>query len=266
MSDLVTELEKKFGGSKEAQANTLSGSIEGVKLAWDELSESFGKGLTLGTAGTGANTIEQMQKVEQQLRNEQRTAENLGGTIHDTAMDFANFVDVAGAVGELWDRGQRMDAIKLMFETDAEAARATARAVRGVGGAMDYMTAKAKLAGIQADKTKRAFDRLGAAGFTASTSIMGGETWDQIDERLRGARLTQAWADTEAANRRRRQRQQDAARKRAEARAKARAKKKADRLNAVRNAKDLGELMHRANARTGTDFSAQVMRHRKACA
>jgi hypothetical protein len=138
MVAISAELVKKFGGANEARTNTLSGAIAGVDLAWGELQESFGKGLTLGDAGTGKDSVKQLQEVEQKLRDAQPAAEALGTTAHDTALDFGNLLDVGSAVGDLWNRGSRWDAIKLIFQTNGEAARQTAKEVHSLGTEFAY--------------------------------------------------------------------------------------------------------------------------------
>ena len=122
-----------FGGASSAQASTLGGSIKGVQIAYDELSEAFGAGLV----GSGDDDVKELQKIEAQLRRMQPAAENVGNTIRDIGMGalsiFDNFSGMGSAlVGGDWDLAKRM-----LFATNEELVRLNIEA-RSVGEEFNY--------------------------------------------------------------------------------------------------------------------------------
>ena len=185
MVAITAELTKKFGGANEARTNTLAGALSGVDIAWGELQESFGKGLTLGATGTGKDTVKQLQDIEAQLRANQPAAERLGATTHDVAVDFGNLLDVGSAVGDLWSRGSYWDAIKLALTTDGDAARQTAKEVHSMGDEFAY----AQYEGYRAKNTLA--DYVTAAESTESSSTKAATAVGELQkslERLSGKR------------------------------------------------------------------------------
>lgn len=95
MAQITDILIDKFGGSSAASQNTLSGAVRGVSIAWDELQESFGKGL-LGT-GNG-DSIQQLEETEKQLRLLQPAAENAGESVRNFGVGALTTLDRLSAI------------------------------------------------------------------------------------------------------------------------------------------------------------------------
>lgn len=100
MGKIIQALIDKFGGQANAAANTLGGAIQGVQIGWDELVESFGKGLV----GDTADDIKKLQELKQQLRDMQPAAENAGETVHDIGVSALTTFDRLDALGEAANR------------------------------------------------------------------------------------------------------------------------------------------------------------------
>ena len=116
MVTITNQLRDTFGGQASAQANTLYGSVKGVQIAWDELVESFGQGIT-GTGDAGAKT---MQDLEQRLRDAQPQAQQLGQDVQSIGLAsldvYDNFRSMAVALNDgNWDLVRRM-----IFATNEE--------------------------------------------------------------------------------------------------------------------------------------------------
>lgn len=100
---VITEaLIDKFGGARAAQSGTLSGAIEGVNIAWDELQESFGKGLLGGGEG---DSIKQIEEAERQLRDLQPAAENAGTSVRNLGVGALTAFDRLTAVNTALESG-----------------------------------------------------------------------------------------------------------------------------------------------------------------
>lgn len=116
MLAITGQLRDTFGGQASAQADTLYGSVKGVQIAWDELVESFGNGIT-GTGDAGAKT---MQDLEKRLRDAQPQAQQLGNDVQNIGLAsldvYDNFRSMGQALGSgNWDLVRRM-----IFATNEE--------------------------------------------------------------------------------------------------------------------------------------------------
>jgi uncharacterized protein YcfJ len=271
MTVIAQALADKFGGASDASANTLSGSIAGVQIAVDELSESFGSGLVQGLA-LGSDSL---ADVEQKLRDTQGTVESFGETVGTMAMGAAAGFDFLrqtvtswtyGMVGQMnnlydgWvDVADRMGIIsdaEGQAERDARAYRDAAQEAAYyedlLGGkiAATGAAATASAAGLNAhaaaiDNVTSSMMKLGDA--YTSSNYFGGTPTAGYD---REATTLAILASRKAA---------------AAKRAAARAKKKSDRINAVKNAKQLQDTFRRAGARTGTHNIDAVDSNRRSC-
>lgn len=95
--ELITEaLRRKFGGQATANANTLGGAIKGVGVGWDELVESFGQGLV----GSTEDDIDELKRLQTQLRGMQPGAEAAGSWFRDIALGAAGTVDALSAIND----------------------------------------------------------------------------------------------------------------------------------------------------------------------
>lgn len=222
MEEIMSELTRTMGGASDTRAGTLSGSIEGVNIALDELSESFGQGLV----GNVDGTTKSLEEAELALRRLQPEAQRLGADINDVGtaaleaydgwQEWAKAIQ-EGRFGDAWDLSQADGA-----EMDAVIER-----IRLSAAALDMQNAAASGAATALNRYRRAVTTTAAA-----TSVYdgGGADWASIDARLKGARLRYDWQQMDAANARR-------AAKRAakrQAAADARAAKIADRKHAAR--------------------------------
>jgi hypothetical protein len=260
MTEIIPKLAAVFGGAADTRAGTLSGSIEGVKFAFGELQESFGKGLTLGDPNlTTGSPEERLAALEARVRAMQPAAQQAGedlNTAGQAAMGLWDNLKFANELGQRGELGALAEWINIINDNTVEADVA----------AMEFknrMMAGWDTSGVTA--TADAFDIVGAKAWAAKRNIDAAQTaatnfrppdlsqatdWGPIDERLRGARLQAEWAKMDARNR---------------ARAAARAKKKSDRVNAVTNAKGRIAQDRRASARTGTHFAASVAAAKAGC-
>lgn len=245
MDQIMGMLQETMGGQGATKAGTLSSAVEGVGIAVDELKESFGAGLI----GNLSDTNEKLKETEQRLRDLQPEAERAGGALRDAgflaAEGAARAIDVYSGeapfmqrLAEWMSMGAAPDTL---FNPTADALDNAARAA---GAAADRMTAYA--AAIQA--AKRAQD--GFANSTPPGVNAAGETWADVDARLKGARLQHDWARMDARNARRKAR---------------RAAKKARRADAVREARAAEQARRRAQATTGTNFGAVKQRSKRTC-
>jgi hypothetical protein len=218
---LITDtLIDKFGGQSAAQAGTLSGSIEGVKIAVDELSESFGTGL-VGAADDSATAL---AETEANLRKMQPEVERLGAGVNEVATAAIDAADgwsewvraiEEGRIGDAWDIAQATPGAEM---------DATIERIRLAAAALDMQAAAAGGAATALNRYSHAQRTASAAAAVGYTG--GGADWAAIDERLKGARTRYEWGQMEKANARR-------AAKRAAAKA-ARLAKIADRKHAAR--------------------------------
>ncbi len=247
MDEIMAILQKTMGGQAASQAGTLSSSVEGVSIAVDELKESFGAGLV----GNIDDANAKLKETEDRLRDLQPEAERAGGAIRDLGLNAAEAagraIDVYSGETPLMQRllewmtmGMAPDDV---FNPTADSLDNAARAA---GAAADRMTAYAKA--LQAAKGAQ-------DGFTGSPPPAvnaAGETWADVDARLKGARTQYAWRQMDARNARRKA---------------ARAAKKERRAAAVREARAAELTRKRAQARTGQNLGAQKStRGQRSCA
>jgi hypothetical protein len=280
MAVITDLLIAKFGGAAAAKAGTLAGSVEGVKIAFDELNESWGTGILTGAGGGSENLVE----VEQNLRNMQTSAESLGevvGTMASgvvTALDTMRQVVVANVAQVVQDMNGMYDtwiniadglniisdaeadherAVQAQIETDQQLAAAQDLLGYSFGGVASDAAASTGALNAHADALNRV---AGAAGGAASQIVKLGDAYTAAN--YFGGTPTAGY-DREATT----LSILNSRKKLAAARAAARAKKKSDRIHAVKNAAGLADIVARAASRTGAKKATnRVQLSRQQCA
>lgn len=101
MQKITQALIDKFGGQASAAANTLGGAIQGVKVGWDELVESFGQGLV----GSTTEDIQKLKEIQQQLRDMQPQAERAGEDVRQIGVGALTTYDRLSTLVDAADRG-----------------------------------------------------------------------------------------------------------------------------------------------------------------
>jgi hypothetical protein len=256
MADITKELIAIYGGSSDTAANTLSGSIKGVTNAWDELQESWGRGLIGGGGGA-----EQLQQAEETLRRLGPEVEKAGGVVSGVATGIVgSFADVGYAASAI-TQGDFADAMQLLLGEHTNTAGAWALQDK-ISGSLDAAANSATFAASQMNSYAASLERA-AVGLAAveggtTSAVAGvsalGDALELASSGNYGVRIGEALTQRHAA-------------RAAAARAAARAKKKSDRIHAVKNAAGLADIVARAASRTGAKkATSRVQLSRQQCA
>lgn len=135
MQSITKKLADTFGGQASAQSKTLGGAVKGVQIAWDELSESFGKGL-VGQAG---DSVKKLEEVEARLRHLQGTAEETGSSINAAGIKYLGAWDQLTAAVEAAGQSNWSEAWDVFSSpTNSKEAYDLANAIRSVGLEFEY--------------------------------------------------------------------------------------------------------------------------------
>lgn len=144
MAAINERLSIMFKGQSEAAANTAEGGMKKLKIATDELIESFGTGL-IGAADGSAAAIDD---AVQRMRDAQPAAERLGTEVNKTAVAWSKFAEDALLAGDAFAAGDWRLATSLIF---------------GSGDALIYAEKKARALGDQFQYVQYEAYKAGAA-------------------------------------------------------------------------------------------------------
>lgn len=231
---IMERLRDTMGGGAATRANTLEGAIAGVQLQWEDLKESFGRGLVTG----GGDTIQELQDAETQLKDMGQAAETTGNVTNKALGQTADSINRISRIGQEFAAGdwfgafQALTAWATMGVSEATFGSHLADQIDEVASAADlatgiierYLRAQGKLVGGVQATPNNTMDGWQAALYGPQSSGKGQRNPNRIGiENERRARQ------------RRRERRQAAA----DARARARQQR-------------------RANARTGINYSGDA--------
>jgi hypothetical protein len=246
MDEIMARLAETMGGASAARAGSVVGAVEGVSLAWDDLRERFGKGL-LGDSETAATDLE---NVEGRIRDLGPAAETAGGSIKNLALNGSESVARLLRAGQQLSDGELLNAFQSIGEWVSQGwipdnlFGDVTTGLDGTGDAASFAATQMQAYADSLNAAARALPRFRSAQ-GASWGPASERDWQTVDERLKGARLQQAWREMEAANDARRARQE----KRRQA---ARDKRRKARLDAAAAARAARIADRKHAARTGT--------------
>lgn len=138
MVTIVEQLKSSFGGQSSAQADTLYGSVKGVQIAWDELIEAFGMGLT----GATADDAKGLQDMEARLRAMQPQAQRAGENVRNLGEGALTLWDRMMGVSDVMERGDWgnfWEMMKAGASGSDQYFAALINTTQDVGGALDGM-------------------------------------------------------------------------------------------------------------------------------
>ena len=132
--DVITDtLSKRFAGQSTKAANTLSGKIDTLKIATDELIEAFGQGLVGATDDSTAAMDDAIGK----MRDMQPAARDLGGIINDVGYAALFAADQFIAMGRAIGNG-RWDLVLELFTAGRGNENFVADKIRSIGQQFTY--------------------------------------------------------------------------------------------------------------------------------
>lgn len=173
MGKITEELSRLFSGQAAAAADTLAGRTAILKIAFDELLESFGKGLISGLAGDMNNAGKSSEDMAKTLRDMQPTLEQVGSAITGFAAlalnafsvvrgyVITNVYGIMQAMNGMYDAYINIaDKLNIISDEEADRERASQRAIE----AAQLQTYYEDLLGYQ-------FGQTGDAAQSASSDI-----------------------------------------------------------------------------------------------
>jgi hypothetical protein len=187
----IQTLADTFGGQAAAKAATLSGQIDILKVAFDELKESAGKGFIDGLAKSSGS----LDNLVQQMRDGQPVAEDFGYKIGILA---GQLVDAALGFKKVYEESEKL--FDNVFASVGPVGTALGDFVKGllnlpgtvISGLADIGSADQANGGVRAFNTGGALGRLAAAAAAskaAAAAAAAAKAAAAEEERLRLLRL-----------------------------------------------------------------------------
>jgi len=131
---ITQKMAETFAGQASRNAQTLQGRMDILRIATDELVESFGMGLV----GAADNSAASMDRAAQAMRNAQPAAQRLGGLLNGLAIGSLEVADNFLAMGTAISQG-RWDMVWKLFTAGEDDLANLNREVFSLGQQFEYV-------------------------------------------------------------------------------------------------------------------------------